>query len=200
MFTGIIEHQGQFKKKEQAGSNYHLNIASALAPELKVDQSVAHDGVCLTVTAVEDDSYWVTAIEETLKKTNLVERQVGDVINLERSATMGGRIDGHIVQGHVDSTGICQSIEDQEGSWVVQVEYPEEFRPLLVEKGSICLNGISLTVFDCDQNYFKVAIIPFTFEHTNMQFMKPGMRVNLEFDIIGKYVARSMEAHGPGAE
>lgn len=190
MFTGIIETIGKVTGLEQKGGNLDIVIESVLAPELKIDQSVAHNGVCLTVTGISGNQYTVTAVEETLQKTNLGRLVIGDGVNIERCMQMNGRLDGHIVQGHVDQTAICTSKTAHDGSWVYRFEYDPSAGNVTVEKGSICLNGISLTVFNSTSNGFSVAIIPYTFEHTNMHNLEPGDTVNLEFDIIGKYVAR----------
>lgn len=192
MFTGIIETIGQITTAERQGENLEITIRSTLAPELKVDQSVSHNGVCLTVTEVTSTQYKVVAVQETLQKTNLGLLKTGHDVNLERAMVYNSRIDGHIVQGHVDCTGSCLSITEQDGSWVFRFGYPSHFAGLLVEKGSICLNGISLTIFDITEGEFSVAIIPYTFEHTNMQHLAVSDIVNLEFDILGKYVARQL--------
>lgn len=191
MFTGIIEQVGVISAITQEGSNIHFDVASELAAELKVDQSIAHNGVCLTVVQTRDAQYRVTAIEETLQKTNLGTWRVGTKVNLERCMQMGGRLDGHIVQGHVDQTGTVTRLEEKEGSW----EFTFSFEPkghVLVEKGSVCINGTSLTCFDVSDHSFKVAIIPYTYEHTNFHQLSVDDTVNLEFDVIGKYVARLM--------
>lgn len=190
MFTGIIEALGRIEDIYQAGSNQVLWISSPISTELKIDQSVAHSGVCLTVEEVKDNRYRVTAIAETLEKTNLANWQVGDLVNLERCLSFQGRLDGHIVQGHVDATGECIGKEDRNGSWEFRFRFPTAFSTLVIEKGSISLNGISLTIFDVGENEFSVAIIPYTFEHTNLKNLSSGSRVNLEFDMIGKYVQR----------
>ena len=189
MFTGIIETLGTVQELTTENTNLHLRIQSALTPELKIDQSIAHNGVCLTVVALDDASYTVTAIQETLQKTNLGHLKVGDLINLERCMKLGDRLDGHIVQGHVDQTGVVQKIENQNGSWLIGFLY-DEGEHVTVSKGSICVNGTSLTVVDSEPGYFSVAIIPYTWEHTNFHTLKVGDTVNLEFDIIGKYIAR----------
>ncbi len=189
MFTGIIETLGTVQELTTENTNLHLRIQSALTPELKIDQSIAHNGVCLTVVALDDASYTVTAIQETLQKTNLGHLKVGDLINLERCMKLGDRLDGHIVQGHVDQTGVVQKIENQNGSWLIGFKYDEN-EHVTVSKGSICVNGTSLTVVDSEPGYFSVAIIPYTWEHTNFHTLKVGDTVNLEFDIIGKYIAR----------
>lgn len=193
MFTGIIESLGSIVSVESNGSNRSYWVAAAVAPELKIDQSVSHNGVCLTVEEIKDDQYRVTAIHETLVKTNLTSWKTGDLINLERCLVTSGRLDGHFVQGHVDGTGTCIEKKELDGSWEFRFEFPEKFAGLVVEKGSIALNGISLTIFDVGINQFSVAIIPYTYKHTNMQQVNVSSKVNLEFDIIGKYVARGLE-------
>lgn len=195
MFTGIIETMGELIDLEKDQENLHLTIKSDISNELKIDQSIAHNGVCLTVVALADGIHTVTAISETLIKTNLGALKTGDLINLERCMQMNGRLDGHIVQGHVDQTGICTELKERAGSWEYTFSYDPEAGNITVEKGSICINGISLTVINSKENSFSVAIIPYTFEHTNMQNLKVGDTVNLEFDIIGKYVARLTKNH-----
>ena len=195
MFSGIIEARGKIVNIKKDGSNLQFFIESGISSELKIDQSVAHNGVCLTVEDIKKDFYQVTAIEETLKKTNLGKLQIGDSLNLERSLTLQTRIDGHMVQGHVDSTGLCISKEFKEGSWEFGFRYPAENFSLLVEKGSICVNGVSLTAFNCKEDHFNVAIIPYTFQHTTFEFLNAGDTVNLEFDILGKYIQRWMEGY-----
>ncbi|HVS94262.1 MAG TPA: riboflavin synthase [Mucilaginibacter sp.] len=190
MFTGIIETLGTVTGLRQEQGNLHITVESAIASELKIDQSVAHNGVCLTVIALTDGSHTVTAIEETLSKSNLGELKVGDLVNLERCMQMNGRLDGHIVQGHVDQTATCTDFKELDGSWEYTFDYDASAGNVTVEKGSICVNGISLTVVNSRSNSFSVAIIPYTFEHTNLQQVRKGSVVNLEFDIIGKYVAR----------
>lgn len=190
MFTGIIEEKGQIKKVLIEKSNRIFHIESKLAPELKVDESVSHNGICLTVEEIKNDEYRVTAIEETLQKTNAGLWKANDIINLERSMKLNGRIDGHIVQGHVDGTGRCISRVDMNGSIEFIFQYNEKFAPLIIEKGSICVNGVSLTAFDVTNDSFKVAIIPYTLSHTNFDSLKETDLVNLEFDILGKYVIR----------
>jgi riboflavin synthase len=190
MFTGIIETLGNVVDLRKNDGNLELVVSSAIAHELKIDQSVAHNGICLTVVELKDNWHRVTAIDETLKKTNLGSIAIGDEVNLERCMQMNGRLDGHIVQGHVDQTGECISVEDQNGSWLYTFRYKPSVNNLVVEKGSICINGISLTAFNAIDDLFSVAIIPYTYEHTNIKSVKPGSLVNLEFDIIGKYVAR----------
>jgi riboflavin synthase len=190
MFTGIIETLGKVEAIREEATNKHFTLSSAFTNELQIDQSVAHNGVCLTVVAIDGDSYTVTVIDETLQKTNLNSLKLGDVVNLERCMQANGRFDGHVVQGHVDQTGICESVTDENGSWKFTFSYDAGTGNVTVEKGSICINGISLTVVDSQQDRFSVAIIPYTYEHTNLRSVKPGDTVNLEFDIIGKYVAR----------
>lgn len=191
MFTGIIEQLGLVNAIEKEEGNIHFTISSAFTNELKIDQSVAHNGVCLTVVALEDGNYTVTAIQETLDKTNLGKWVVGTKVNLERCMQMNGRLDGHIVQGHVDTTAICTAIEDQNGSWKYTFQHDPE--NTTVEKGSVTVNGVSLTVVDSMDDNFSVCIIPFTHEHTNFHQLKIDDTVNLEFDIIGKYVAKMMK-------
>jgi len=193
MFTGIIETLGTIIDLRPEQGNLHITVASQISQELKVDQSVAHNGVCLTVVALADGLHTVTAIAETLNKTNLGELGVGDLVNLERCMQMNARLDGHIVQGHVDQTAVCTDFRELDGSWEYTFEYDPARGNVTVEKGSICVNGISLTVVNSQLNSFSVAIIPYTFEHTNLQQVRVGSTVNLEFDIIGKYVARLMQ-------
>ncbi len=190
MFTGIIEALGTVTNIKDSGSNRTFSLSSELAPYLKIDESVSHNGVCLTIEEIRDGKHRVTAIRETLDKTNLGNWKINDVINLERSMMMNGRLDGHIVQGHADGTAICREKKDLAGSYEFTFEFDEKFAGLVIEKGSISLNGISLTIFNVGVNTFSVAIIPYTFEHTNMKYVQPGMLLNLEFDIIGKYVNR----------
>ena len=190
MFTGIIEQIGHITAIQKEGENIHFTVQSSIANELKIDQSVAHNGACLTVVSINDDEYTVTAIHETLEKTNLGDWKVGTKVNLERCMQMNGRLDGHIVQGHVDTTATCTNIEDQNGSWKFTFNYLTE--QVTVEKGSITVNGVSLTVVDSKDRQFSVCIIPYTYEHTNFHQLKIGDKINLEFDIIGKYVARLM--------
>lgn len=192
MFTGIIETLGKVQQLEKEGGNLHITIQSSLTPELKIDQSVAHNGVCLTVIALDGDAYTVTAIAETLEKTSLNDLQVGDIVNLERAMVMGARLDGHIVQGHVDQTGHCTAVTEKDGSWFFSFEYDSALNNVTIEKGSITIDGTSLTVVDSGQNSFSVAIIPYTYEHTRFNTYKAGTRVNLEFDVIGKYVSKLM--------
>ncbi|MCU0445470.1 MAG: riboflavin synthase [Microscillaceae bacterium] len=192
MFTGIIEALAEIVAIETEGTNFHFRLRSPISSELKIDQSLAHNGVCLTVTSVNEDTYTVTAIDETLQKTNLGDWQVGNKVNLERSMLMNGRIDGHIVQGHVDQVALCTSVIDEGGSWRFTFEYDSQVGNITVEKGSICVNGVSLTVVNSQIDGFSVAIIPYTYEHTNFSQIKVGSRVNLEFDILGKYVQKIM--------
>lgn len=190
MFTGIIETTGQIIKAERQGSNTNFLIQSSISEELKVDQSVSHNGVCLTVTAVDNTGHWVTAIDETMKKSALGNLSPGDVVNLERCMLNNGRFDGHIVQGHVDQTGVVRSIREMDGSWLFDIEYDPALENITVEKGSIAVNGISLTCFNSRHGAFTVAIIPYTFGHTNFSRLRSGDVVNLEFDIIGKYIKK----------
>ena len=193
MFTGIIETIGTVTHLEKDLDNLHISISSAISDDLKIDQSVAHNGVCLTVIDLKPGKHTVTAIAETLAKTNLGKLKAGDLVNLERCMQMNGRLDGHIVQGHADQTGKCTQLIEREGSWEYTFEYDPEAGNITVEKGSICVNGINLTVFNSHNQSFSVAIIPYTFEHTNLQHVKIGSTVNLEFDIIGKYVSRLLQ-------
>lgn len=191
MFTGIIETVGVVKELRQEEENLHITISNPIAKELKIDQSVAHNGVCLTVVEIGDDHYMVTAIKETLEKTNLGQLRNNSLVNIERAMKMGDRLDGHIVQGHVDGVAICKQVEDEDGSWRFTFEHPTlEFAT--VEKGSITVNGVSLTVVNSKLNSFEVAIIPYTYENTNFKEIRVGTEVNLEFDIIGKYIKRLM--------
>lgn len=193
MFTGIIEATGKVEKLEKQGTNVVFTFSGPFTQELKVDQSLAHNGCCLTVESIDGDLYTVTAINETLEKTNLGKLKVGSIVNLERCMKMDGRLDGHIVQGHVDKTGSIVAIENINGSYYLTLTYEEDGSFTTVPQGSITVNGISLTVADSKENQFSVAIIPYTWEHTNMNTLKVGDRVNLEFDIIGKYVAKLMK-------
>lgn len=193
MFTGIIETLGKVAELKHEQGNVHITVESIISPELKIDQSVAHNGVCLTVVAITDGSHTVTAIEETLNKSNIGHLQVGDLVNLERCMQMNARLDGHIVQGHVDQTATCTKYKELDGSWEYTFTYDNTKGNVTVEKGSICINGISLTVVNSQADSFSVAIIPYTYEHTNLQHVREGSVVNLEFDIIGKYVARLMQ-------
>jgi riboflavin synthase len=190
MFTGIIETLGIIKDLKKDNSNLTITVSSSITHELKIDQSVAHNGVCLTVIAINNGEYKVTAIKETIEKTNLADWKVGDRLNLERAMKLGDRLDGHIVQGHVDQTGICKSIEEANGSWYFTFEYDSNLNNITIEKGSITVNGVSLTVVNSKEKEFSVAIIPYTFEHTNFKNVQIGTTINLEFDVVGKYVAR----------
>lgn len=192
MFTGIIETLGEVKTLQKEHTNLHITIKSTITPELKIDQSVSHNGVCLTVVAVEADSYTVTAIDETLQKTNLKQLNLGDKVNLERAMILGSRLDGHIVQGHVDQIGTCIEVEEKDGSWLFTFEYDATLNNPTIEKGSITIDGTSLTVVNSGTTTFSVAIIPYTYEHTRFNTYKKGTIVNLEFDVIGKYVAKLM--------
>lgn len=193
MFTGIIESLGEIIEITQQGTNLTFRVRSGISPELKIDQSLSHNGVCLTVVEVSDGTHCVTAIDETLRKTNLGQLRQGDLVNLERCMPANGRFDGHIVQGHVDQTGRCVAISDEQGSWLFDVEYEADSQHITVEKGSICLNGVSLTVFNTLQNSFRVAIIPYTYEHTTFHRLRVGDTVNLEFDVVGKYIRKMLE-------
>ncbi|WAC12108.1 riboflavin synthase [Dyadobacter pollutisoli] len=195
MFTGIVESTGEVLKIDIEGTNRTFTLASPLAREFKIDQSINHNGVCLTVVAVEEDTYQVTAIEETLIKTNLGSLTVESKVNLERCMPANGRFDGHIVQGHVDQTGICTNVEERDGSWLFDFKYDPSTGNLTVEKGSICINGVSLTVFNSTENSFRVAIIPYTYSFTNFHSLKAGDSVNLEFDILGKYIKRILGSY-----
>lgn len=196
MFTGIIESTGKIESIENQGSNRIFWINSPISEQLKIDQSVSHDGVCLTVDALKQGSHRVTAIEETLRKTNLNEWKAGNYVNIERCMQMNGRLDGHIVQGHVDSTAVCIETKTFEGSYEYTFEFSEEFSVLVIEKGSITVNGTSLTCFNIGRNTFTVAIIPYTYEHTNIKSVVKGSIVNIEFDVIGKYIQRRQEVEG----
>jgi len=190
MFTGIIETLGTIQEIEKDKDNVHITIASSITDELQIDQSVAHNGICMTVVAINKNLYTVTAIGETIKKTNISHWEIGDSVNLERAMKLGDRLDGHIVQGHVDQIGNCIVAKETNGSWYYTFEYDESLENITIEKGSITVNGVSLTVVDSRKNEFSVAIIPYTFEHTNFKNFKVGTKVNLEFDVIGKYVSR----------
>lgn len=192
MFTGIIEAVGKVENIEKSGSNINFTLSCPFTGELKIDQSLAHNGCCLTVVEINGGSYVVTAIDETLEKTNLGNWEVGTVVNLERCMKMDGRLDGHIVQGHVDKTGEVIAVEDKDGSYFVTVQYDADGGFITVPQGSVTVNGISLTVADSGENQFSVAIIPYTWEFTNMNFLQVGDKVNLEFDILGKYIAKLM--------
>ncbi|QWX83519.1 riboflavin synthase [Cellulophaga sp. HaHaR_3_176] len=193
MFTGIIETLGEVKELRKEDSNLHITVKSSITQELKIDQSVAHNGVCLTVVALDAENYTVTAIDETLQKTNLEHLTVGEFVNLERAMILGSRLDGHIVQGHVDQIGTCTSVEEKDGSWVFSFQYDAGLNNPTIEKGSITIDGTSLTVVNSGTNTFSVAIIPYTYEHTRFNTYKKGTIVNLEFDVIGKYVSKLMK-------
>lgn len=193
MFTGIIEEIGKIVRIEREQANLHLYVKSSFTNELKIDQSVAHNGVCLTVVAIDGDVYQVTAIAETLAKTHLGSLQVGDAVNLERGMLLNTRLDGHIVQGHIDQTGTCSAIQEEAGSTRFTFQYNPSTGNVVIEKGSITVNGVSLTVVDATRDSFSVAVIPYTLAHTNLQHLQIGNIVNLEFDVIGKYVARLMQ-------
>ena len=193
MFTGIIETLGTVTAIESNGTNKSFQIESSITHELKIDQSVAHNGVCLTVVNINGNVYTVTAIDETLKRTNLGLLTVGDKINLERCLPANGRLDGHFVQGHVDLTAICTEVKDENGSWVFKFEYDKSSDQYTVQKGSVCVNGVSLTVVESETGMFSVAIIPYTYEHTNFNSFKVGSKVNIEFDILGKYMIAYMK-------
>ncbi|WP_196891199.1 riboflavin synthase [Aureivirga marina] len=193
MFTGIIETLGRVKNIEKEGTNVHYTIESEITSELKIDQSVAHNGVCLTVVAINNNEYTVTAIQETLEKTNLEDLEIGSIVNLERAMKLGDRLDGHIVQGHVDQTGVCTNIKKEDGSWIFTFSYSPNKNNVTIEKGSITINGTSLTVVNSKENEFSVAIIPYTYEHTNFHTFTVNTRINLEFDVVGKYVARLLK-------
>lgn len=195
MFTGIIETLGRVERLEREGGNLHITVSSAIGSELRIDQSVAHNGVCLTVVRLDGPHHTVTAIDETLRKSNIGALKTGDIVNLERCMPASGRFDGHIVQGHVDQMGELSSVEKKDGSWLFSFTH-DIGSNFTVEKGSICVNGVSLTAFDTSDTGFTVAIIPYTFENTSFRTLRVGDRVNLEFDIIGKYVARMMERRG----
>ncbi|WP_299114971.1 riboflavin synthase [uncultured Winogradskyella sp.] len=190
MFTGIIEDLGTIEKLEKDGGNLHIDVKTSITSELKIDQSVAHNGVCLTVVRINDDCYTVTAIQETLDKTNLGLLSKGDLVNIERAMKLGDHLDGHIVQGHVDQTAKCISVIEDNGSWFFTFEYDKHLNNITIEKGSITINGVSLTVVNSKLNQFSVAIIPYTYEHTTFKNLSIGDKVNLEFDVIGKYVKR----------
>lgn len=193
MFSGIIEGTAKVQSIRKDQSNLHLTLTCLFVQELKIDQSISHNGVCLTVVKIDDDSYTVTAIEETLNRSNLGKLKEGDLVNVERCLKLGDRVDGHMVQGHVDTTAVCTSVEDLNGSWKFHFHYEKNPELVTVSKGSICINGVSLTVVDSTENSFSVCIIPYSFEETNFSRLKVGDHVNLEFDIIGKYVFRYLE-------
>jgi riboflavin synthase len=193
MFTGIIETLGIIKDIQREGDNLHVSVSSSITSELKIDQSLAHNGICLTVVAIKNDVYKVTAIKETIDKTTIGNWKIGDLINLERAMKLDARLDGHLVQGHVDQIGVCNAVKESNGSWYFTFEYDSKPNNITIEKGSITVNGVSLTVVNSKQKEFSVAVIPYTFEHTNFQTFKVGTKINLEFDVIGKYVARLYE-------
>ena len=193
MFTGIIEDFGTITQIRKEKENVHISLESVLTPALKIDQSVAHNGVCLTVVEIDGNTYTVTAIKETIDKTNLSQWQVGDKVNLERAMQLGARLDGHIVQGHVDQIGKCTSVKEEGGSWFFDFEYDPNLKNITIEKGSITVNGTSLTVVNSGINTFSVAIIPYTYEHTNFNTFKEGTLVNLEFDVVGKYITKMQQ-------
>ena len=195
MFTGIIETLGVVKDLQKENDNLQITISSLITSELKIDQSIAHNGICLTVVAINNNEYTVTAIHETILKTNLNEWKKGDLINLERAMKLGDRLDGHIVQGHVDQTGNCIAIEESNGSWYFTFEYDKNLSNITIEKGSITVNGVSLTVVNSNTNEFSVAIIPYTFENTNFKTFKIGTKINLEFDVVGKYLSKLYALH-----
>lgn len=200
MFTGIIESSGRVESLVKNGSNRTFTLSSPLAGELKADQSVSHDGVCLTVESVSGNQYQVTAVEETLSRSILNDWIPGYRVNLERCLPFNGRLDGHLVQGHVDCTAVCLDKTDNSGSWVFRFDFPDKYKGLVIDKGSIAVNGISLTCFDTGKDKFSVAVIPFTLEHTNIGSVEKGSRVNIEFDLIGKYVLRMMENRLPAKD
>jgi riboflavin synthase len=195
MFTGIIESLGKIKSLNKEEDNLHIEVESTLTPELQIDQSVAHNGVCLTVVSLTETTYIVTAIAETLQKTNIGLLEVNSKVNLERAMKLGARLDGHIVQGHVDQTATCDAIEETNGSWKYTFSYDTSLNNITIEKGSVTVNGVSLTVVDSKKDRFSVAIIPYTYEHTIFHTFKKGTIVNLEFDVIGKYVKRITEGY-----
>ncbi|MGA0414604.1 MAG: riboflavin synthase [Flavobacteriaceae bacterium] len=196
MFTGIIEAFGRVESLEKEGDNLHLTLTSDLAPELKIDQSLAHNGVCLTVFAVKNTTYTVTSIKETLDKTNLGELKQGALVNLERAMKLGARLDGHLVQGHIDQVGFCTQVEEENGSWRFQFQYDPAAQNMTIEKGSITVNGVSLTVVDARKDEFSVAIIPYTYQHTNFHQISQDTKVNLEFDLVGKYISKMYNYFG----
>ena len=196
MFSGIIEEVGEIIEVEKDGTNKRLRIASQLAGELKIDQSISHDGICLTVTELHEKSYSVVAVKETLELTSLNQKSVGEHVNLERCVKVGERLDGHIVQGHVDAVGTCANIKDEGGSWIFTFDYPKKDRKLLVSKGSVTVNGVSLTVVNPTNDQFSIAVIPYTYAHTTFQYLNIGTVVNLEYDIIGKYLDRRLSTQG----
>jgi riboflavin synthase len=192
MFTGIIETIGRVEQITENGNNKTFWIASPLFPELKIDQSISHNGVCLTIEDLKEGLHRVTAVKETLDKTDLNQWKPGTQVNLERSLLPSSRLDGHFVQGHVDTIGLCKRIKDEDGSWELEFEFDKKFAPLIIEKGSICINGISLTAFDVKKKTFRIAVVPYTWQNTNLQYIKIKDTVNLEFDLIGKYITRKL--------
>ena len=192
MFTGIIEQQGIVKQVIIKGSNHSFWIESPISDQFKIDQSVSHSGVCLTVEEVDGSRHRVTAIDETIQKTNLADWKEGDLVNLEQCLKLNDKLDGHIVQGHVDTVGTCKKVKQKKGSWEFEFSFPKKYAALVIEKGSVAVNGISLTAFDITKKSFRVAIIPYTYEHTNIKEVKKGTIVNLEFDILGKYLLRRL--------
>ena len=195
MFTGIIEDLGEITKLDRIGTNINITIQSSISTELKIDQSVAHNGVCLTVIQKDKSAHIVTAIKETLDRSNLGDLKVGHKVNLERAMTTNARLDGHLVQGHVDSTATCKSVKEENGSWIYTFVFDVEHQALLVDKGSVCINGVSLTVINPSSDEFSVAIIPYTYNHTTFLSLKKDDTVNIEFDIIGKYIAKHAAAY-----
>ena len=195
MFTGIIEAFGKVVNLKKDKENLHLRLESPLTREFKIDQSLAHNGVCLTIVETAGDQYTVTAIQETLEKTNLGKLKIGDLVNLERAMMVNSRLDGHIVQGHVDQTGFCSGIDFRQGSWFFDFEYNQYEKNITIEKGSICVNGVSLTIVKSSLNKFSVAIIPYTYDHTNFHQIQKGDTVNIEFDMIGKYISKLYDLH-----
>jgi riboflavin synthase len=193
MFSGIIETLGEVTSLSKEKGNLNISVKADFTNELKIDQSIAHNGVCLTVVDIKGDEYTVTAIDETLKKTNIGLLNIGDKVNLERCMKLGDRLDGHIVQGHVDQTAACKEVRESNGSWIYTFEYDASLKNITVEKGSVCVNGVSLTVVNSGEHSFSVCIIPYTYENTNFQFIKKGTVVNLEFDILGKYISKLMK-------
>jgi riboflavin synthase len=190
MFTGIIEGLGSIAAVSSSGGNRSFTLSAPFTHELKVDQSLSHNGICLTIEAIDGNQYQVTAVAETLAKSNAAYWKMDDAINLERAMVMNGRLDGHLVQGHVDATATVTRVTNMVGSWQYDFRFPEQFAALMIEKGSVCINGVSLTAFNVSMNSFSVAIIPYTYEHTNFAFLNSGDSVNIEFDMIGKYVNR----------
>ena len=193
MFSGIIESMGTITEIRDEGTNRHLTVESSISKDAYIDQSISHNGVCLTVIATSENTHTITAIDETLKKSNIEQLKVGDLVNLERALTAGHRLDGHFVQGHVDTTAICTDIQSQNGSWIFSFKTSQEFDSLMVEKGSVCINGISLTLIDAQWDHFSIGVIPYTYEHTNLSHLKPGDSINIEFDILGKYIHKYLQ-------